>query len=105
MKTTTQTAEKRDALVNDLKAVINDAEDLLKNTGQQADNQYRSAKRKFEETLQNAKSGLSNLEQTMTAKTKEAVDTADQYVKSNPWQSVGIGALAGLVAGFLLLRK
>jgi ElaB/YqjD/DUF883 family membrane-anchored ribosome-binding protein len=102
-------ADKRDNLVQDLKSVISDAEDLLKSTsqqvGQQASDKYISARERFETTLKNAKSGLSDLQDTVTARGREAVGTADQYVKENPWQSVGIGALAGLVVGFLLLRK
>lgn len=92
-----------------MKAVINDAEDLLKSTGNQVggqlDDTYRSARTRFETTLKNAKAGLSDLQDSMTTRTKEMVGTADSYVKANPWQSVGIGAVAGLVVGFLLMRK
>jgi len=30
---------------------------------------------------------------------------ADDYVRSNPWPAIGIGALAGLVVGILLARR
>lgn len=109
MENTTPTTEKRDHLVSDLKAVIEDAEDLLKTSGQQAsqqlDDRYQKARMRFESTLSNAKSSLSSMEQKARARTREAADTTDQYVKSHPWQSVSIGALAGLVAGFLLMRR
>ncbi len=109
MDNSTRIPEKRETLVNDLKAVIQDAEDLLRSSGQQAgqqfDDRYKNARVKFEETLSNAKSGLSGMEQKVSARTREAVDTTDQYVKAHPWQSVGIGAVAGLIAGFLMLRR
>lgn len=105
----TSSESKRNSLMSNLKAVIEDAEDLLRSTGQQAsqqaDDTYRSARAKFEQTLQSAKSGLGTMQQTAAAKTKGAVTATDQYVKANPWQSVGIGAAAGLVIGFLLMRR
>lgn len=109
MEINAPSADKRDNLVDDLKAVINDAEDLLKSTssqvGDQVNDSYRSARSRFETTLKNAKAGLSDWQDSMSARTKEMADVADTYVKSNPWQSVGIGAVAGLVVGFLLLRN
>lgn len=109
MEDTVMPSDKRDNLVSSLKSVINDAEELLRSTGQQVgqqfDDKYRTARSKFEDTLQSAKSGLGSMQQNAGARTKEAMDSADEYVKSNPWQAVGIGAAAGLVIGFLLLRK
>ena len=34
-----------------------------------------------------------------------AAKTADDFVKENPWQAVGISALAGLVIGILISRR
>jgi ElaB/YqjD/DUF883 family membrane-anchored ribosome-binding protein len=105
MNTTEQSSTGRDKLISDLKLVIKDAEELLKNTGQQMDSGYQSARAKFESTLQNAKSGLDNVQGKVTSSTKDAVETTGRYVKENPWQSVGVGAIAGLVIGLLLGRK
>ncbi|GAB3547911.1 stress response protein ElaB [Noviherbaspirillum agri] len=95
----------RERLLDDLKMVIKDAEDLLKNTRQQADDGYQMARARFESTLSNARDGLSSLEETAMVAARDAMETADEYVHSNPWQSVGIGALAGLVVGLWLGRR
>jgi ElaB/YqjD/DUF883 family membrane-anchored ribosome-binding protein len=105
MASTAQSSESRDKLVDDLKSVIQGAEELLKNTGQQADESYRSARSRFESTLKSAKTGLSSLEDSVVARTKDTVQNTDQYVQSHPWQSVGIGAFAGLVFGLMIGRK
>jgi ElaB/YqjD/DUF883 family membrane-anchored ribosome-binding protein len=105
MDTTEQTSSSRDKLVSDLKTVIKDAEDLLRNTGQQMDSTYQSARARFESTLQNAKSSLGTVPSRVSSSSKDMLDTTDKYVQSNPWQSVGIGAVAGLVLGYLLSRK
>lgn len=95
----------RASLINDLKLVIKDAEDLLRNTGQQASDGYQKARAKFESTLSTARDGLSTAEERLMESTREAMETADQYVRENPWQAVGIGALAGLVVGLLVGRR
>lgn len=95
----------RDRLLDDLRLVIKDAEDLLRSTGQQANEGYQLARARFESTLSNAKSGLSTLEERVTTSARDAFDTTDQYVQSNPWQAVGVGALAGLVIGLWLGRR
>jgi ElaB/YqjD/DUF883 family membrane-anchored ribosome-binding protein len=109
MNTTEQTSEGRDKLISDLKLVIKDAEELLRNTGQQVgqqvDSKYQSARARFESTLQSAKSNLGSVQDRMTAGSRDAMETTHQYVQANPWQSVGIGAIAGLVVGLLLTRK
>jgi ElaB/YqjD/DUF883 family membrane-anchored ribosome-binding protein len=100
-----QSNEARDKLMTDLKVVIKDAEELLKNTGQQTGEGFRAARVKFENTLDKAKSELHHLEDTLIAKTKSAADATDRYVKDNPWQSVGLAASVGLVCGLLIARR
>jgi ElaB/YqjD/DUF883 family membrane-anchored ribosome-binding protein len=86
----------REGLLNDLRLLIKDAEELLR--GGQG---YQVVRERVESTLDNARDGLS----TMATGARDAMDTADQYVKEHPWQSVGIGALAGLVIGMLISRR
>lgn len=103
-KIPTQTGT-RDQLVNDLKTVISDAESWLRNGGQLTGEELRAAKAKFERTLASAKSGLIDLEETVVERTKEAARATDDYVKENPWKSVGLGAAVGVVIGMLIARK
>jgi len=91
----------RDRVIDDLKLMIKDTEDLLRNTGQQAGEGYQAARARLETTLGSAKNGLS----TLSSGSREALDSTDQYVQEHPWQSVGIGALAGLALGLWLGRR
>ena len=95
----------RDQLMSDLKSVIQDAEAWLRNGSQMTGEELHAAKAKFERTLISAKADLIRLEETVVEKTKEAAKATDEYVKENPWKSVGIGAAAGLVIGLLISRK
>ncbi|WP_019139502.1 DUF883 family protein [Noviherbaspirillum massiliense] len=100
-----QKFETRSRLMDDLKAVIKEAEEFLRNTGSQAGEGYQTARARFESTLSNAKDGLSSLQSQAMSSSKDAMEAADQYVHTNPWQAVGIGALAGLIVGLVLGRK
>jgi ElaB/YqjD/DUF883 family membrane-anchored ribosome-binding protein len=95
----------RDQLMSDLKSVIQDAEVWLRNGSQMTGEELQAAKAKFERTLSSAKADLIRLEETVIEKTKEAAKATDDYVKENPWKSVGIGAAAGLVIGLLISRR
>jgi len=105
MDNTGLSADIRDRLLEDLKLVIKDAEDLLRSTGQQVDEGYRAARARFESTLSGAKNSLSTLEGRVATGARDALDTTQQYVQSNPWQAVGIGALAGLAIGLWIGRR
>ena len=95
----------RDQLMSDLKSVIQDAEVWLRNGSQMTGEELQAAKAKFERTLSSAKADLIRLEETVVEKTKEAAKATDEYVKENPWKSVGIGAAVGLVIGLLISRR
>lgn len=94
-----------DKLVTDLNHVIRDAEDMLKNTEQQAGEGFKSAKARFENTLKNAKSEVARIENIVVTRSKEAAHKTDVYVKENPWQSAGIAAGIGLLIGLLIGRN
>lgn len=95
----------RDKLLDDLRTVIADAEQWMKNSAQLSGEELAAAKDRFERTLRIAREDLGQLEQAVVEKTKEAAKATDEYVHENPWTAVGIGAAVGLVVGLLIARK
>jgi ElaB/YqjD/DUF883 family membrane-anchored ribosome-binding protein len=93
-----------DKLVSDLKALIGDAEELLKATANQAGEQVTAVRRRIEESLKEGKQTLSDAEEILFEKTQDAADAACEYVQKNPWSAVGIAAGVGLVLGLLIRR-
>jgi ElaB/YqjD/DUF883 family membrane-anchored ribosome-binding protein len=102
-ETTVQDA--RDQLVTDMKAVIADAEDLLKATTGAAGERIAAARARAEETLRSARQRLANLDDVVVDEAKKAARTADRYVHEHPWGAVGIAAVAGLLIGVLISRR
>ena len=94
-----------DRLVDDLKAVINDAEALLKATSTQTGEKIQEVRARAEESLRQAKVRLSEVEEEALRRARELADATEEYVRDNPWQSVGIAAGIGLVLGILISRR
>jgi ElaB/YqjD/DUF883 family membrane-anchored ribosome-binding protein len=92
-------------LVADLKVVVADAEELLRATASQAGEKVSAARERIQASLATAKVKLSEAERALLEKTKEAARVTDDYVRDNPWQAVGIAAVAGLVLGILISRR
>ena len=95
----------RDKLLDDLKTVVSDAEQWLRQGSHLTGEDFAAAKDKFERTLRTAKDDLVKLEETVVEKTKQAAKATDEYVHDNPWKSVGLGVAIGVVIGMLVARK
>jgi ElaB/YqjD/DUF883 family membrane-anchored ribosome-binding protein len=94
-----------DQLVADLKTVMEDAEALLKATSTLTGEKIQEVRARAEESLRNAKVRLGEVEEEAMRRAREVADATDEYVRENPWQSVGIAAGIGLVVGLLLARR
>jgi ElaB/YqjD/DUF883 family membrane-anchored ribosome-binding protein len=94
-----------DKLIEDLRAVIRDAEELLRTTAGQAGEHIAQARAKAEASLQSAKAMLAAMGATANARARDALRSADSYVQGNPWLAVGAGAAVGLLVGLLISRR
>lgn len=101
----TSTEVTTDQLVADLKTVMNDAEALLRATSAQTGEKIQEIRARAEESLRQAKGRLSEIEEEAMKRAREVADAADEYVRENPWQAVGIAAGIGLLLGVLLSRR
>lgn len=92
-------------LADDFKAVLNDAEDLLRHAARDAGDGYNEARNRLEQSLKVARGELESAEQALMDGARRAGRAADSYVHSHPWESVGIGAGIGLLLGMLIARR
>jgi ElaB/YqjD/DUF883 family membrane-anchored ribosome-binding protein len=95
----------RDQLVADLKAVVADAEELLRATKDAAGEKVSAARARAEATIGKARAKLASVEDAALDRAKDAAKTADDYVHEHPWNAVGIAAACGVVIGVLLARR
>jgi len=95
----------KEKLVADLKVVVADAEELLRATASQAGEKVSAARERITASLASAKVKLADAERVLLEKTKQAAKATDEYVHENPWQAVGIAAMAGVLLGILISRR
>jgi ElaB/YqjD/DUF883 family membrane-anchored ribosome-binding protein len=105
MSTATSNEVTTDQLLADLKTVMSDAEALLRATSAQTGEKIQEVRARAEESLRQAKARLSSIEDEALRRAREVADATDEYVRENPWQSVGIAAGVGLLLGLLLARR
>lgn len=101
----TDTAVSKDKLVQDLKIVIADAEELLRATASQAGEKAAQAREKIQDSLHKAKIKLAEAEEVVIDKTKQAARATDEYVHEHPWRAVSVAAGIGLIIGMLISRR
>lgn len=92
-------------LIDDLTAVIRDAESLLRATAAQTGDKVQEIRSRAEETVHNAKARLAGVEEQAIERARVLAGDADEYVRGNPWQAVAIAAGAGLLIGLLMSRR
>jgi ElaB/YqjD/DUF883 family membrane-anchored ribosome-binding protein len=95
----------KDRLIADMKVVVADAEELLRATANQAGDKMSELRGKIQDNLTKARASLSDAQAAVVDKAKEVGLATDEYVKDNPWKSVGIAAGIGFVVGLLIARR
>lgn len=94
----------KEKLMQDLRLVVADAEELLRTTAGQAGEKVAAARERIQENLATAKVRLAAAQEAVAAKTKQAAKATDEYVHENPWKAVGIAAGVGMIVGMLISR-
>jgi len=92
-------------LMQDLKTVVGDAEDLLKATASQSGEHISRIRSRAEESLRIARERIKEVTSSAEAQARAAAREVDAQVREHPWTAVGVAAGIGLVLGILLGRK
>lgn len=95
----------RDRLIEDLKVVVQDAEELLKATAGQTGDKISAVRARAEESLRNARRRLGELEEDVVARARSAAKATDELVHEKPWQSIAIAAGVAFLLGLLAGRR
>jgi ElaB/YqjD/DUF883 family membrane-anchored ribosome-binding protein len=96
---TTEQANER--LAGDLKALMRDAEELMKATAGQAGEKVAELRSRLSAAIESAKATCHRLEE----KTVAAAKATDRTIREHPYESVGIAFGIGLLVGVLVGRK
>jgi ElaB/YqjD/DUF883 family membrane-anchored ribosome-binding protein len=95
----------KDRFVEDINAVLADAEALLKQAGQSTGAQARELSDRAQEAITRAKDAVMDAERRAMREVKAAGQATDSWVHEHPWTALGIAAGVALVIGLAVNRR
>jgi ElaB/YqjD/DUF883 family membrane-anchored ribosome-binding protein len=98
-------ASSKQALVKDLKNVIGDTGELLGNVAASASESVQAARTRLEGSLSQAKTSVCEIGMAVGDKACRASHATGEFIKANPWKTLGIAVAAGLLLGVSLRRR
>lgn len=90
---------------HEFRNLVADVEELIKRVAHVDDADLARAREKLQNTLAAAKTALHDGTERVKTTARQAADTTDQYVHTNPWSAVGIAAAAGAAIAVLLSTR
>jgi len=94
-----------DKLMEDLRLVVTDAEDLLKATAGQAGEKVAAARARTAESIDAAKARIAQAGYAAAAQTREAAKVADDYVRDNLRTPLIVASALGVLIEKLIGKK
>ena len=92
-------------LIDDMKIVVADAEEILRATAGVAGEKMAELRERIGERVRDAKLRLEDAEVALVDRTKAAARATYDFVNDNPWRAVGIAAGIGLMLGIIVGRR
>jgi ElaB/YqjD/DUF883 family membrane-anchored ribosome-binding protein len=93
--------ESTEKLLQDLKEVVRDGEELLRAGADELGERGAAAREKLAAALEMAKETQRRLQERAVAGAK----AADSYIRDNPYQSIGVAFGVGLLLGLYVSRR
>ncbi|WP_225721756.1 DUF883 family protein [Candidatus Vallotiella sp. (ex Adelges kitamiensis)] len=95
----------KENLMSDIKTVLSDAEDLLKQAASTTGERATELREKALMRLRQAKEKAGDVQVVVVKKGKKAARATDDYVHDHPWTSISVAAGLGILIGLLINRK
>jgi ElaB/YqjD/DUF883 family membrane-anchored ribosome-binding protein len=89
----------------EVEALIADVEELIDRIGTPTDPALASLCTRVADALSSARRSLNLRAGQVQRQAREALTASDTYVHDQPWQAIGVAAVAGLVLGLLVYRR
>jgi ElaB/YqjD/DUF883 family membrane-anchored ribosome-binding protein len=99
------TAASSAALAEELRNVVRQAEELLGAVAGDSSEAVSALRERVYSAVDTAKTRLADLEAQAGEATQRAAVAIENYVRRNPWTTVGVALGAGLLLGALLTRS
>ncbi|HMI38165.1 MAG TPA: DUF883 family protein [Steroidobacteraceae bacterium] len=101
--TTDNTAQS--GVAGEFQAFLSDVEDLISSATSLTGEDLTRTKAKLGARINSARASIEKVGSAVSDQARGGASAADSYVRTQPWQAVGIGAAAGILIGYLLGRR
>lgn len=98
-------SEQQDQLVNDLRAVMRDAQQLLDTGVSSCGAQAAQTRQRLESALREVLQSLAESGPRARQQLSQWQHASDEYVHQHPWTSLSVAVGTGVVMGWLLSRR
>ena len=88
--------------IESIKTSLDDAEKLLREAADATGDKAAELRDKAMRSLRRTREALYDTQDALLLRGRQAVRATDDYVHDNPWQSIGIAGLTGLLVGMPL---
>jgi ElaB/YqjD/DUF883 family membrane-anchored ribosome-binding protein len=105
LKEAAREAARRAAGNPEIEKLIADVEELIDRIGTAQDPAVAHVCARVAEAVASARRALNERASQVQRQAREALSAGDSYVHEQPWEAVGVAALAGLVVGLLVFRR
>ena len=98
---TTTVTDQASAGADELKALVKQAEKALRKTKGRSTDEIEALRERLKGVIADSQTMIENITDTI----RRQASRADDVIRANPYQAIGIATGIGLLAGFLLTRK
>ncbi|MBN8454397.1 DUF883 family protein [Accumulibacter sp.] len=95
----------RERLVKDIRSVVDDADQLLKEVADSSSQEISLARTRIRERLAEVRYRLGDARTVVAEKARGAADATHEYVADNPWQVLALAAAIGFLVGLFASRR
>jgi len=95
----------KDSATGEFKSFIDDVEEIVSRVADVNDPEVARLRDRLRDSMGSMKEALSDGADRVRQQAREVAGGADDYVRENPWQALGIAALVGVAIGFLASRR
>ena len=95
----------KDVLVADLKRVVSDADDLMKEVVNSTSEEFAAARHRIEARLGAVRARIEDARTATARSVCGAASSAEAFVKENPWTVIGAASAVGVIATCLLINR
>jgi ElaB/YqjD/DUF883 family membrane-anchored ribosome-binding protein len=94
-------------LRRDLNSVAGQVQSLLERMGEEGSERFETLRDRVSTAASSLAAGARDKFSSMDVRdsARQAARYADTYVRDNPWRAIGVGAVAGLLIGYLVSRR